>query len=469
MTTHDLINAMTMPELILQVIKLHEEMAELRAENERLRAENEELKRNRNRTAAPFSKGKAKKKGMKAGRKPGEGKFEYRGMPAPEAITEAVVEVKVEEEGCPACRGELEQVRVEMAYRTEIPVEVKPEVTAYRIEVCRCRKCGQEVRGKHPEVAKDQRGATAHRMGERVMAVAHTLHYEYGIPLRKVPGIMKEMTGVAVTQGALTQDAQRRAKGEIGVAYQELRAGVKESRQVHTDDTGWRVEGETAYLMVFETEAATVYQIRDRHRNEEVREVIPGEYPGTMITDRGRSYDAVELSAVKQQKCLAHILRSIAEVLATKVGPSRTFGIRLKHLLQAALEVWRLHRRVTLADFEAQAAELKAKLTDHLRDRKLPDADNQRLLNELGRHHDAGNLVRFLDDPTLEPTNNRAERALRPAVIARKVSHCSKNEAGARTFEAFKSVTQTLKQTGRSVVDGLYDLFRRHKLQAASP
>ena len=70
-------------------------------------------------------------------------------------------------------------------------------------------------------------------------------------------------------------------------------------------------------------------------------------------------------------------------------------------------------------------------MTYQLRDRRLKDPDNQRLLNELGWHHDRGNLLRFLADPRIEPTNNRAERALRPAVIARKVSQCSKNARGA--------------------------------------
>ena len=67
----------------------------------------------------------------------------------------------------------------------------------------------------------------------------------------------------------------------------------------------------------------------------------------------------------------------------------------------------------------------------------MSDADNWRLQNELGWHDDRGNMLRFLDDPSIEPTNNRAERALRPAVIARKVSHCSKNVGGADAFSAF--------------------------------
>ena len=80
------------------------------------------------------------------------------------------------------------------------------------------------------------------------------------------------------------------------------------------------LDGEGAFLMAFETEDATVYQVRGRHRNEEVREVVPGDYAGVMVTDRARSYDAQALSGVRQQKCLAHVLRSISEVVQTKSG-----------------------------------------------------------------------------------------------------------------------------------------------------
>ena len=84
-----------------------------------------------------------------------------------------------------------------------------------------------------------------------------------------------------------------------------------------------------------------------------------------------------------------------------------------------------------------------------------------RLQNELGWHHDRGNLLRFLDDPSIEPTNNRAERALRGAVIARKVSHCSKNVGGADAFSAFTSVIRTLDRNGgdHSLVNGLCGVF----------
>jgi hypothetical protein len=82
--------------------------------------------------------------------------------------------------------------------------------------------------------------------------------------------------------------------------------------------------------------------------------------------------------------------------------------------------------------------------------RVLPDPDNQRLLTQLRWHHARGNLLRFLDDPRIEPTNNRAEHALRSAVIARKVSQCSKTRDGAEAFAAFTSVLRTAVQRGDS-------------------
>jgi transposase len=189
-----------------------------------------------------------------------------------------------------------------------------------------------------------------------------------------------------------------------------------------------------------------------------------------MVTDRGRSYDAREFADVRQQKCLAHIQRSICDVLETKTGRARHFGEGLKALLQEAVQLWHAYRRGTVPDFPTEAKALQEELTYQLRNRYLRDADNQRLLNELGWHHDRGNLLRFLEDPRIEPTNNRAERALRPAVIARKVSQCSQTDGGTHAFEAFTSVVRTLTKQGiDSLVEGLYHLFQSQSIQSVPP
>ena len=260
-------------ELIALVERLQEQVAGLKAANEELQRQLAELQRAGKRQAAPFSKGRRTSSPKRPGRKPGQGMFSYRKLPSPDQVTEPIVEVAVSVEVCPGCGGRLEDEGMGVAYVTDIPPIRRPQVTAYRVQVCRCRSCGRQIRGRHPDVAPDQYGASAHRVGRRVMAAAHVLHYGVGVPVRKVPAVLRALTGVEVSQGAISQDALRRATGAVGDAYHKLRTSVGVSRLVHTDDTGWRVGGEPAFLMAFETDEATVYQVRARHRNEEVREV----------------------------------------------------------------------------------------------------------------------------------------------------------------------------------------------------
>jgi len=279
---------------------------------------------------------------------------------------------------------------------------------------------------------------------------------------------LREFTGVEVTQSALTQDALKKSTGVIGNAYQELRAGVAQAPVTYTDDTGWSIHGQSAHLMVFDTDQATVFQIRKQHRNEEVRELIPADYAGVMVTDRGKSYDADELSNVDQQKCLDHLKRNIDEVLETKKGPARRFGLNLKKILRDSRQLWRDQRAGKAKNFQARAEKFEQKLTSHLRHRSLKDKDNQRLLDGIGEQHDQGRVLRFLQNPLVEPTNNRGERTLRPPVIARKLSHGSKNARGAHAFSAFSSVVQTAVKTGVSTFDALHNLFVPKKKPAAT-
>src|SRR5438034_4905104 len=304
-----------------------EEIDRLRRENEQLR---QELRASGRGSARGQSKRKAKRK--RSGRKAGKGRFTCRGARA-SAVTKGQSQpVPVTITQCPCCGGALQWERTDEVSVTDMPERPQPEVKCYAVEVHRCEACGQRVRGQHPGVAPDQYGATAHRVGPRVKAAAHVVHYGMGVPVRRVPAILREFTGVEVTQSALTQDALKKSTGVIGNAYQELRAGVAQAPVTYTDDTGWSIHGQSAHLMVFDTDQATVFQIRKQHRNEEVRELIPADYAGVMVTDRGKSYDADELSNVDQQKCLDHLKRNIDEALETKKGPARRFEIGRAHV-----------------------------------------------------------------------------------------------------------------------------------------
>lgn len=234
------LTALSHDDLVKLVLTQQHQSAELMAKVEALQAEVERLKREGQRPAAPFSKGTRVTMPKKPGRKPGTGLFRYRAAPKRATLPGAFIEVPVTLSACPSCGGRLVAEGVEGASTTDLPEAVRPHVRQFRGAVSRCAACGQRVRGWQPALAPDQYGASAHRVGERGMASAHVLPYGIGVPLRKVPAVLRALTGVQVTQSALTQDAQRRAAGPVGAVYEQLRARVPEAAAVHTDDTGWR-------------------------------------------------------------------------------------------------------------------------------------------------------------------------------------------------------------------------------------
>ena len=100
-----------------------------------------------------------------------------------------------------------------MASITDLPPMSRLRVAQYPVWVRRCLRCGRRVRGQHPDLALGQYGATAHWVGQRVMATAHTLHYQLGIPVRKVPAVLENLTGLQLTQGPSPRACPELAEG----------------------------------------------------------------------------------------------------------------------------------------------------------------------------------------------------------------------------------------------------------------
>lgn len=423
-----------------------------------------ELERKAARSAAPFSKGKGKSRKKKPGRKKGKGTFTNR--QPPEVGGSDVVEnleAPLDSGECPGCGAAMDVV-VEVATTIDVPEEPQRLIKRFEVEIGTCPVCGRRVRGTHPDLPPDQCGATAHRVGDTVMAQALAMHYHSGMTLRKASEAIWVMTGITITQGGLTQRARQLSKsgGALGKIYAGLRDEVRGSPVVNTDDTGWRTGGKPSYLMGFFTPTLAVYQIRDRHRHEEVLEVIGEHFPGILGTDRGPSYEAGPLLMMMQQKCLSHLIKNLSVVEEMKHGRAKGFTRDLKCILRSGLILWQEYRAGEIGrDAYAKRGEVLQELLDHhLRARVLCDPDNQRMLDGIGVQNDKGRVFLFLEYPEVEPTNNRAERGLRPAVIARKVSQCSKNANGAMIYEAMKSSTATLVLRGQNVAAGLARLMR---------
>ncbi|RYH00171.1 MAG: hypothetical protein EON58_01170 [Alphaproteobacteria bacterium] len=209
--------------------------------------------------------------------------------------------------------------------------------------------------------------------------------------------------------------------------------------------------------MGFFTPLPAVLQIRRRRQHQEVVEMPGACFTGLLRTDRGTSYEADALYSVEQQKCLSHLLKNLSAAEETKTGRAKAFTRELKATLREAIQLWRDHRAGECApeSYRERGRLIRQKLDRQLRDRRLKDPDSQRQFDGIGLQHDNGRVLVFLECPEMEPTNNRAERGLRGAVIARKVSHCSRNERGPQTYEVMKSITATLVLRGHQVSSAL--------------
>lgn len=481
------------PRLVSLLALVTQQAAALRELETKLTAAVEEIERLKSqRGTRPRGPGSANpKQGRKPrGRRPGEGEFKNRTEPDLRGaeVEELVAAVPVQV--CADCGGELLAAGEEIATTVDWPQQPRLIVKRFTVELCACAQCGKRVRGQHPELPVDQRGATAHRLGQLLRDTAQWMHYKLGISLRKVPQILYQLYGLRVTQSAFTQDALRQVLktkrrgqrpgeeqlaagwelgsplpaetlGIIGQLYQDLRALVSTQARIHTDDTGWWVDGYQAWVMVFCNPELVVFQIRYWHRNNEVRELIPSDYPGTVNCDGGSSYGAKLLATVRQQKCLSHVLRLISEPLKF-LGPRfAAFPENLKRLLQEALAVHRRYRRGEAVDLPAERRRLGTEIEGWLAKADPDSPTHSRLVGTIGGYHEKGQLLRFLEDPEVDPTNNRAERELRLLVIARKVSQCSKNDRGAEAQAAWASLFWTLERRFPGDAVGAIDRLRR--------
>lgn len=156
----------------------------------------------------------------------------------------------------------------------------------------------------------------------------------------------------------------------------------------------------------------------------------------------------------RKHKCLAHHLRALKgaeEALAERGAQSLDLTL-WKVQLKDVLDAWRRRDELSAEDYAAKVAQLRRGL-DNLLARSPPEPEAVKFRNRMAKRR--AHLTGCRDDPAVEPTNNRAERALRPAVIARKLSCGNKTPAGRETWQIFASPAETCAQRGRDFLDYL--------------
>jgi transposase len=430
------------------------EVAALRAQVADLTRRLEEALRAGQRQAAPFRKGPPKPDPKPPGRKAGDahGEHAHRPPPPPDAVSEC--HDAPLPNACPHCRGELVETAVADQYQTDIPRQ--PIVRRFRVHVGHCRGCGRRVQGRHELQTSDALGAAASQFGPAAQAAAVLLNKTAGLSHGKVAALFDALFGITLSRAASARIGLRTA-ARLEPDYQAILADVRESEQLSADETGWRIGGWPAWLHDWVGDRATAYAIDPQRSAAVLERVIGGDWGGILSHDGFASYE--RFAEAVHQQCLAHVLRRARAMLATATRGAVRFPRQVIGLFTEAIQLRNRHLRGAVsADALAAARDRFDDRLLALTERPRTDPANERLAQHLWRH--SHEWFPFLTDPAIEPTNWKAEQALRPAVVNRKVWGGNRTAAGAYAQGVLMSVLETGRRQGQAMVDYLSAVVR---------
>ncbi len=260
--------------------------------------------------------------------------------------------------------------------------------------------------------------------------------------------MLNDAFGLSVSRSGWCQADQKLARTARPV-YEELLEAIRQCSVVNADETGWRIGTLSAWLWVFAHRDLTVYTIRANRSSDVVLDMLGIQFAGILTSDGFLAYDDRRLKDWLKQKCLSHLLKDLKEMDETKKGRALHFARQATRLLQEALALKRQKPTLPPRTFSRQARSLETQL-DRLiaKSRRFSDPDNARFAKRLRKHRP--HLLRFLYVDDLEPTNNLAERMLRPAVITRKTNGCNRTQDGATAHSILASVLGHLSPTFHS-------------------
>lgn len=428
---------------------------------ERLKQDLEKARRAIHRQAAPFSKGEPKAEPKTPGRKGGSDFGEPSFRPVPQRVDE-VLPAPLSRR-CP-CGGTVQVERTETQYQEDIVR--RTVVRRFDIEVGHCQCCGVRAQGRHPLQTSDALGAAKVQVGPEALVLGAHLNKQMGLSLGHTARVLQFGYGLECSRGGIYK-ALARLAGKTEPTYQGLLATARKSIVNWVDETGWRVGGHSQWLWVAESERVTVYSILPGRGSAQLKQILGADYDGWLVHDGLRCYSS--LNKAHHQTCLTHLIRRCKE-MAERATQAARFPRQVKTLLQQALLLDHRYecQEVTPHGLAVATGRLEAAM-DRLLDKTYHTASNKRLAKHLRQQR--AYLFTFLHCPGLEGTNCRAERAIRPAVIARKVWGGNRTWNGANVQQILMSVLRTFHQQGKDAFASLVELLRLpgHKLLEIVP
>jgi transposase len=328
---------------------------------------------------------------------------------------------------------------------TEIP-PMRPVVTEYQLHQLCCPICGETTRAELPV------GVPTGEFGPRVQAITALCTGAYHLSKRTTQDLMQDVFGVSMGLGTVANLEQATVQA-VATPVAEARAYVQAQPAAYVDETGWREGRARAWLWTAVTACVTIFLVRLSRSAKVAQELLGEQFWGWLVTARWRAYSWYP--TWRRQVCWAHLLRDI-EAMIERGGPSQAMGEALRAQARQMFHWWHRVRDGTLAHttFACYMWPVRRdveRLLDAGQTCGVPKTEGT--CREILKRRQA--LWTFVRHEGVDPTNNAAERAIRPGVLWRKGSFGTQSPEGSRFVEAMMTVVATLKQQHRNVLDYL--------------
>jgi transposase-like protein len=352
---------------------------------------------------------------------------------------------------CPHCKCPLQKRRQHRRIVEDL-VPSSVETTCYHTHSGYCPGCRKRIESKAPEqppAANVPHG----QLGINALASGAILRVRHRLPFRQIAQLMKDMPGLSISAGGLVKQLKRLSRW-LDEKYQELIRQMRASPHVHADETGWRIDGKNFWLWAFTDPTFTLYHVDESRGGKVPLKLLGKAFGGTVIADFYSAYDRLNGN---KQRCLTHLMREIKETAEKSPGFADTpLSRKLLRWCKQALRLKKRWDELSDPQYEMKASRLEDRL-DAIVQIKSEHPDARRLTKRLTRYR--SELTRFLWDQKLDGTNNAAERALRPAVVMRKITGGSRSEHAARAWAKIASLLRTADQRQLGVYEATKKLI----------
>ena len=352
---------------------------------------------------------------------------------------------------CADCNAKLqgEDPAPERRQLTEI-VKIEPRVVEARSHTLCCERCGSRTRAGFPE--EYEHGA----FGPNLWAAVCLLTGEYRMSKRNAQGLLRELLGVDVALGSISKIEARASKVLVSV-QQEVLAHIRAAPSVNMDETSWTEGREKCWLWVAATPSAAYYEIAEDRGSDVVVSILGEDFGGVVCSDRAKAY--LIITPENRQACWFHLGRNFQSKIELG-GEAAKFGEQMRAFEGRLFNAERLHNagKITRASYEHRMTLVRGEMHRALVAWSTYEVDGIAGMCRNLLDLEPG-LWNFIDNPAVEPTNNRAERDIRHPVVWRRSSFGTDSPSGSRYVGRILTAVRTCKKQGRRAFEYLADLF----------